>query len=509
MAEGKNPFMPFVDDFETEAEAFLKKYRCEEAIRIPMPIPIWDIATRLMSLDVIQTENLSPDESVQGAIAFTEGIIEIYDWSAQEYIGYEAKKGMVFLDADILNEGRLNNTLAHECFHWYKHRHYFIYRQNHMEGSEFAFRCQQGASKSVRDNNKWTDEEKMEWQARTIAPKILMPRVAATIKIEQLYSEELKKMPSDGRFGVTKTVIDRLADFYCVSRQSASIRMQELGYPEAGEFYQYDDSREVCNQRQTREITKAKMHQQSISLADAFQLYYTNEYLKVIIDTGAFCYVDGYFVIKDEKYIANIGETSCSLTEYARQHLSECTLDFSNKLVSSSSGNEKLMHVMFRTDVQYKKVSNFDATIQNAEMYNKGKEFERYQAQFEADFAISTVTNKTATQKLREVLELRHWNAAVFTERTHLDKMFFSRLKKDNYRITLEPIIAICAGLDLPIQSATDILAAAGYTLKPTDKKHQAYSFILSSMKGESIDTRNAFLVSIGVDPLSSQSREE
>ena len=41
-----------------------------------------------------------------------------------------------------------------------------------------------------------------------------------------------------------------------------------------------------------------------------------------------------YFVLRDEKYVL-LGENVLYLTEYARLHLSECTLDFSYKLVSS------------------------------------------------------------------------------------------------------------------------------------------------------------------------------
>ena len=66
----KNPFMHYVPDFEKEAEDFLRKYECADAIDTPRPIPIRDIATRLMSLDIVDTEYLSFDGSVQGAIAF-------------------------------------------------------------------------------------------------------------------------------------------------------------------------------------------------------------------------------------------------------------------------------------------------------------------------------------------------------------------------------------------------------------------------------------------------------
>ena len=107
----KNPFMHYVQDLEKEAEDFLRKYECADAIDTPRCIPIHDIATRLMSLDIVDTEYLSYDGSVQGAIAFTNGIIDVYDWSTEQNIGYEVSHPTLFVDADILNIGRVNNTM--------------------------------------------------------------------------------------------------------------------------------------------------------------------------------------------------------------------------------------------------------------------------------------------------------------------------------------------------------------------------------------------------------------
>lgn len=66
--------MRYIPDLDAEAEKFLSAYGYENAITIPMSVPIWDIANR-MSLEVIQTECLSYDDSVQGAIAFSDGIM--------------------------------------------------------------------------------------------------------------------------------------------------------------------------------------------------------------------------------------------------------------------------------------------------------------------------------------------------------------------------------------------------------------------------------------------------
>ena len=75
----------------------------------------------------------------------------------------------------------------------------------------------------------WSDEDKMEWQAKTIAPKILMPRNAFKKKVDTTYDELLAATGSSDRRFVTPGVIDIVSDFFEVSKQSAAIRMLELG----------------------------------------------------------------------------------------------------------------------------------------------------------------------------------------------------------------------------------------------------------------------------------------
>lgn len=224
----ENPFLHYVDDFEKEAEAFLEKYACADAIENPRRIPILDIATRLMSLDVIQTESLSPDESVQGAIAFSKGVIDVYDWKTKEYMGFRVESPSIFVDSDIINVGRVNNTLAHECYHWWRHRNYFNFKRVHEQSTEFGIRCDKHMRKNV-EKGRWTDVERMEWQARTIAPKILMPRTATKKKVDSLY-RELTQGTGLAKDAVTETLIAKLADFFEVSKQSAAIRIQNVYY---------------------------------------------------------------------------------------------------------------------------------------------------------------------------------------------------------------------------------------------------------------------------------------
>ena len=494
MAGTNNPFMHYVDDFEKEAEEFLQKYGCSDAINNPQPIPIRDIATRLMSLEIIDTEYLSLNDSVQGAIAFTKGIIEVYDWSTQECIGYEVTQPSIFVDTDILNIGRYNNTLAHECYHWWRHRNYFTYKRTHENGTEFAFRCNKRLSPTGSLlGGEWSDIDKMEWQAKTIAPKILMPRNAMRIKVEKEYRRLLSGDKSLNRRAVTPLVIEAVSDFFEVSRQSAAIRMLELGYNEAEAFCDMV-SQEIHPSQPNYKTTKAKRHQRPISLTQAFELYQSHEFLKAILDTGAFRFVDGYFVINHETYVQNN-----QLTEYANSHLAECTLDFSVKLQP-----DYLMHsdarMMFRSDSVFKETTSFDNNTQNTELFNRAKDFEKKLKRAQA-------SAQTPAQWMKQRMTEEHWYESTFEEKTGLDKMNYSRVQKETHRFTMLPLLAMGVGLSLDCTEMTEVLKLGGMTFIPGNRDHEAYKYLFTAMYGKGIDECNAFLEEVGVETLGTKQR--
>ena len=353
----------YIEDFEAEAEAFLHKYQCEDAIETPRRIPIRDIATRLMSLEIVQSECLSMDGSIQGVIAFTKGVVDVYDWTSGQQIGYQVDEPAVFIDSDITNEGRVNNTLAHECFHWARHRNYFNYKRTHEDSAEFGLRCDRNIGKKEALSAQWAEAARMEFQAKTIAPKILMPRKAVKKKLDELFDARIRAGGSTAGLIDIGIVVDQLAAFFAVSKQSAAIRMVELGHQEEGNH--------------TRQNSRAAQHHQPVTVADAFQMYVKSDFLRATIDTGAFCFADSYFVIRDEKYVLYGADHKFVLTDYARVHLHECALDFSIKLIAEPYLTHD-SHLMFRADTAFQRESSYDSNPQNTELYDKAKEFERH-----------------------------------------------------------------------------------------------------------------------------------
>lgn len=228
-----NNLVPFIgkNEFDNEATAFLTRY-CPEALDTPMAIPIRTIAEQKMGLTILESR-LTEDFSIFGQMCFTGGVAEIYNRDEDEYREITVKQGTMIIDPDTLlqrNLGCMNNTITHESFHWFKHRNYHIL-QSVIDGKRsVAFRC---PSKLKNENLKkvWTDEDWMEWQTNGIAPKILMPKQT----VGAVFAHFTTACTSDPLvkaklIPAARWIIEHVADFYNVSKQSAEIRLKELGH---------------------------------------------------------------------------------------------------------------------------------------------------------------------------------------------------------------------------------------------------------------------------------------
>lgn len=209
------------------AAEFLQEYY-PEALKKPMAVPIMEIAMKKMGLKVYTEYSLSEDFSVFGLVCFTSGIAEIYDKDEDEYRAIKVRRGTMFIDPDTYlkrNQGCFNNTVAHECFHWYKHRNYHLYSKAADGEDAIAFRCPTEEKNEIFHDD-WDDIDWMEWQANNAAPRILMPKVTFFTAADEIIAEGRSKY---GNALEEWWVILRLAELYDVSKQSAEIRMSELG----------------------------------------------------------------------------------------------------------------------------------------------------------------------------------------------------------------------------------------------------------------------------------------
>lgn len=78
----------------------------------------------------------------------------------------------------MYNVGTINNTIIHECVHWERYKMFFELMRL------LSHECHSISCKIIeiygKDKTKSTPLDWIEWQANTLAPKILMP--ASTTK---------------------------------------------------------------------------------------------------------------------------------------------------------------------------------------------------------------------------------------------------------------------------------------------------------------------------------------
>ena len=217
-------------EFDGEANTFLQQYY-PEALQTPMAVPIEDIARYRMGLRIAE-KHLTEDFSILGQMCFTSGLTEIYDKERDEYKAVKVRYGTMIIDPDTIskrNNGCRNNTIAHECFHWYKHRDYYISTSVCDDKKAIKWHSKYEESNEATQSL-WTDEDWMEWQARGIAPRILMPLDPFNATVRRL-SEEYIINPDihNKQYSFRSWIINNLSLFFKVSKQSVKIRLKETG----------------------------------------------------------------------------------------------------------------------------------------------------------------------------------------------------------------------------------------------------------------------------------------
>lgn len=480
-------------DLDKEATAFLEKYH-PEALEKPLRVPIEDIAKEKLGLNVIQGYRITDDFTIFGQICFSPGTVKIYDLFKTSEKEQEVPRGTILIDAYTYwqrNSGCVNNTIAHEVYHWHRHRLYAAIK--HILRNEKFIACRCPAEMSYPDEKEeWTDEQRIEWQANNLAPRILMPIQTFKIKVDELYKQyDYENNPL--KIAVLTCIADELASFYGVSRQSALIRMTETGYPEAQSVLQ--------------SINEKDWHSY-VSREDVFYEYSTNEDFRKLLDSGKFRYVDGYVVINDENYITTDDKGKATLSEYAWDNLDECTLSFSWQRIRRSKAKEVLPQIIFHRDNDEQDVSKYDSK-QNASVVQLSEQMQKERRRFEQNEKIHrlSITDKNCWSYIYEIINIKGTSKPHFCDLTGLGEENYRKAEKGlKNDPTVRTIVAIGVGLKLDIETVEKMLTLAGRSFKDSPED-RALKFCITGLSGHPIEDCNDFLESLGYEPLGTKER--
>lgn len=496
------------EQFDDVATEFLSEF-CPEALSTPMPIPVDEVVKR-MGLKVKEIQ-LTKHFTIFGQIVFGDCTIEYYDRNERAYKPLEVSRGTILVDPNVYfmrNVGCMNNTIIHECVHWYKHRKYHELVKTYNSDA-LLISCR--VNETTKYKKQWTPEDWMEWHANGIAPRILMPKSMTIKKIEELIKKNELLFGNHDRLNIMENVVYELADFFQVSRIAAKIRMLDLGYKEVEGVYTYVDDHFISNYS-FKADSLHKNQTYSISLSDSFFEYYANPEFAKIIDSGNFIYVDGHYVINDSKYIKRLENGSIDLTDYAKLHVDECCLLFDLKLNKASKMDivVYLDSIMFRKATpDYNRVPTFNPDKHNMEVFNRSEELKKFHEEFVEEGQHLSRTTQTFSQAVYGHIKRKGYNKVVFIEKTLLSGKTYDRIKNNELNNpTLETVVAICIGLELSPTYSEEILRLAGYTLNNTPQQ-LAYKKLIHSYRGHSIYECNEVLEALRLSPLCAKAYKE
>ena len=478
------------DNLDLEAERFLKLY-FPSALEFPQFINPLQVADK-MGLKV-EYQNITDDLNILGQIYFKDVFVK----------DEQIKAGTVLIDPRIINErgqGAFNNTLMHECIHWHKHR--LAFELERLYDSDLSKISTVNLDNGIGSSTVKTSIDWMEWQASTLAPKILMPKVMFKQQAELTFRELAKENPTTESVDLIIPVIERLADFFGVSKLSAKIRLVETGFEEAAGALIYIDGKYV--QPHSWKKGSIDVNQTyAISFKDLKFIRFANRNLSELIDSGAFAYVDAHIVLNDEKYITTDGFGKTILTNYARYNMNECCLTFTIVADGAAGRSSTLQCILNRDDrsiLTFKMMLSNDSNISVIEKAKQNQEnLQKLQD------ILKSIAGLDFGETLKWLMSYKpRMTVEELTEYSGISEKTLGRMRNEkDYDHSLEKIIAICIAMQLHPKISKELILKSGLQLHPFAKSlHMLYDEILVLCNTLTIDECNELLIAAEFEPL-------
>ena len=427
------------------------------------PISINQVVRRL-GLSV-QDVHFDSDEDLLAKIFFEDASTIIVDTKTQikHIIPIAAGTILVNTPIDKIPDDRIrNNTIMHEVVHWLLHRPAFLLAKPwSSECAAIACRRSGGNSSSPQ----WTAIDRMEWQANSLAPRMLMPDWATRF-IADGWQRRYSRLSPLLRMERT---IDHLSMHFNVSRQLAKIRLEELGYEDAKTAFTYYEKRKhtISFDNATRELARNK------SFRDA-------------LETGIYAYVDNCFVIRDSKYLYRDENGTLHLSSYAKAHMAECCLAFASRRIHPG-----MQYGLLRYAIEDESFITGSETSPS-DLAKRTKSIMGVLNSLPENFSETLVAHMKRKGVTVEQL----------AENSLVSDRQIYRFRKTPYpSITLPQVVGLCIGLKLHPVFSEDLIKKAGYSFNMSPQ-HKAYHMLILTMSCNSIYECNEYLAQIGIAPI-------
>lgn len=484
-------FVPIIykEDLDNVATNFLKEHY-PEALITPIKIDPELLASQ-MGLTVHMTR-ISKDNSIFGQIYFKDTVSTFYDETHDKTIEKKVEKGSIFVDPNcffLRNLGSYNNTIVHECVHWHLHKKAFMLK-NLFDEDITKINCK--VSGGVKGNKKeyidW-----MEWQANSLAPKILMPLNMFKQEAYSIIQDLMKEKGTNDLLVIIEETIDKLAEFFGVSRLAAKIRMIDVGYEEAMGAFNFIDGRYIP----THSFKKGTLERNqtfSIGAVDAGILSFTDADFAKLTSSGRYVYIDSHFVLNTPKYVEKDLFGNLTLTNYARHNMNECCLVFTITVRSSDRiGANYHSECVLNRDEN----SPFEFDISFHQGYENSTPEKQELFLEKVIMENMEMYGKMSNDFCDCLAKVKDWRGLTYKEiaaKIPMDDRQVRRIFNGESNGSLETLVAICIALYLPPEISFHIIDQSAHRLSTRVTSHQWYRYVLMYFQGKSVDETRDFL---------------
>lgn len=490
--------VPYISSCQLEkiATEFLKEYYPSALSETKNGIPIHvDPTVLAKNLGLTIERKVIKDDSVFGQIYFEDAETDVSDL---------LEKGTTFIKAKTIvvnprrfflsNYGSENNTIIHECVHWVKHRKAFLLEK--LFDSKVSRITCEAVDKAERQKTQ-KELQIMEWQANQLAPRIQMP-IKPFRKRARNYIATLQLLNhAKYEFEVMEEVIDSLAQEFKVSRQSAKIRLVQLGFHQAIGTYTYIDGHYVrphcfkygfIGPSQTFSISAQKAAYERITNSELFRLTENGDYL----------FVENHFVYNAPLYVKNSGKGGqLELTDYALDHMDECCLVFDLKIKNIINEDYQTVCFLNRNDGDVTFEYKFNNELQNVP---KADQIAYRKKQLQENAKIRKQMTDEPEQCIQLLLKWRGKNYSDLGDAIDLNPKTISRTVKGETVPKVETVARICFGLHLPPDISQKLFDVFGCKLNFNNMEHQCIREALTYKYPEPFDVILDFLEDYGVN---------
>ena len=460
------------EKLEDVATEFLQN-NFPEALQIPKrgQPPVWvNPAALAESMGLtIKNQRIRKDATVFGQIYFDDTDTEMYDTATDSDVPIHINSKTIVVDPQMYllrSLGSVNNTIVHECVHWYKHRKAFKLEQlSNTDASHISCEVLGEADSRISIQS----AKYMERQANQLAPRIQMPKAPFTAKAKEYITDFIRQTNSKHTVDVMEMVIGALERDFGVSRQAVKIRLVELGFEEAIGTFNYVDGHYVKPHGFRKGALKLNQTF-TLSAQDAAVQRFMNPELREKTASGDYLFVDNHYVYNAPLYVSYGDEGKLELTDYARAHMDECCLAFDMAITSKV---ESTCHTACFLNREPSDIT-FDITYhngyQNAPQSRQVEMRKKQQAEW---LEIRKQMTDDAEQCMDLLLAWRGMKYTDLGDAIDRDPKTISRTVKGTTQPSVETAVLICFGMNLPPIISEKLLDVLGCKLKPMNSEHQ------------------------------------